>query len=127
MSTPKLNEYLAEINRVLKAKDGAQLRELLPIEPPLPPQWTTMINELRTAYPTDLEKRLEKKFESVLPEYDFFSEGQNATGAWGAFHAFLVQYFTFLRDVDPEKLIETHEMIKSLLRYDPSQRPLSQD
>ena len=116
MTTPKLDVFLHEVNRTLKAKDGNKLRELLPIEPPLPSEWTSMIAELRNTFPSDREVHLAKKIENLLPEYDFFTEGTNATGAWGAFHSFLVQYFAFIRDVNPEKLIETHEMIKSLLR-----------
>lgn len=115
MSTPTLDAFLGDVDRLLKAKDGAKLRDLLPIEPPLPAHYGSMITEVRNAYPKNFEERLEKKLETALPEYDFFSEGTNAAGAWGAFHTFLVQYIAFIRDVDPQRLIETHEMIKSLL------------
>jgi nuclear mRNA export protein PCID2/THP1 len=117
MATPNLDGFLNDVNRFLKVKDGNRLRDFLPIEPPLPAEYNSMIKEIRDAYSTDLESRLEKKFETVLPEYDFFAEGTNAAGAWGSFHTFLIQYLSFIRDVNAEKLIETHEMIKSLLTY----------
>ena len=53
------------------------------------------------------------KCKSLLPDYD---EDKEEGGAWTPFVSFLVQYFTFLRDVNAEQLVETHDALKGLLK-----------
>lgn len=115
MSTPVLEQFITEISQILKSRSAEKLRDYLVIEPPLPQLYQTIVTELRTIYPVQNHEKLEKKCESMLPEYSF-ENGVAGAGAWSAFNTFLVQYFTFIRDVQPEQLIETHEKIKSLLR-----------
>ena len=116
MATPVLEQFIKEINQILRSKDAHKLRDYLVIEPPLPQLYQTVVNELRTTYPASTQDRLEKKCESMLPEYGY-ENGSAGAGAWSAFNTFLVHYLAFIRDVQPEQLIETHEKIKSLLRY----------
>ncbi|KAI4151975.1 MAG: hypothetical protein LQ340_003170, partial [Diploschistes diacapsis] len=111
MSTPTLDQFLSEIAQILRAKDGSKLQDFLAIEPPLPPIYKTLADELRRIYPQDKSKSLEEKCESFLPADD----GPQG-GSWPAFISFLVQYLSFLRDLDPSNLVSTHEKLKSLFR-----------
>ena len=111
MSTPTLDQFLPGIAQILRTRDGPKLQDFLAIEPPLPPIYHTLANELRQSFPQDQSKALEQKCEASLPQSD-----GDQPGAWPAFVSFLVQYFLFLRDVNPEQLVETHEKLKALLR-----------
>ena len=114
MSTPILHEFLSGIAKILREKNGAQLQDFLAVEPELPKIYHDLASELRSNYPSDKSKALEDKCESLLPAED---SSTSTPGSWPAFISFLVQYFSFLRDVDPKQLVETHEKLKALLRY----------
>ena len=111
MSTPTLDQFLNEISQILAAKDGPKLQDFLVLEPPLPPLYTSIVSELHKVFPIDKQTILEAKLKKSLPEDN---EGDRG-GSWTAFLSFLLQYFGFLRDVDVEQLVETHDMLKSLL------------
>jgi hypothetical protein len=115
MATPVLEQFITEINKILKERNAEKLKDYLVIEPPLPDLYNTVVNEVRRSYPAAAQERLEKKCESMLPEYSY-DAGVSGAGSWGAFNTFMMHYLVFLRDVNPEELIETHEKIKSLLR-----------
>ena len=115
MTTPTTTQFLHEIAQILLAKDGAKLQAYLLLEPPLPPLYHVLVTELQQTYPPGTEDRLEAQCKAALPEYD--EEKDEVGGAWTAFIAFLVQYFAFLRDVDAEQLVETHDLLKGLLKY----------
>ena len=112
MSTPTTDQFLGEIAQILRAKNGTKLQDYLVIEPPLPQIYSAVVNELRQVYPEGSQDKLEKKCSNMLPEDDEGATG----GSWPAFLSFLVQYFGFIRDVNPEQLVETHDMLKSLLK-----------
>ena len=112
-----LDKFLGELKSILESKDGEKLCQYLTIEPPYTDHYNVIIAELRQFYPSGAHERLEKKIESCIPEYE---DGSNTGGSWPAFTNFLVQYFAFIRDIDPSALVETHEMIRSLLTYLPS-------
>ena len=112
MSTPTIDKFLGEIAGILQKRDGSQLRDYLVLEPPLPPLYGQMVIELKQAYPVFKQAPLEKKVNDFIPEYE---EGDNG-GSNASFIAFIVKYFTFLRDVDVDQLVETHDMLKSLLK-----------
>ncbi len=113
MAAPTIDQFLTEIASILRSKDGSKLQDYLILEPPLPPQYTVLVNELRQVYSGGSEGRLELKCKSLLPDYDEEMEGGVA---WTPFVSLLVQYFTFLRDVNVEQLVETHDMLKGLLK-----------
>ena len=113
MSTPTIDQFLEEIAHILQAKDGLKLQQYLVIEPPLPPIYSALVNELRRFYPEVSQDQLEKRCSNMLPEDEEGAVG----GSWPAFISFLVQYFAFIRDVNPDQLVETHDMLKSLLKY----------
>ncbi len=112
MSTPTIDQFLSEIARILREHDGSQLQSYMVLEPPLPSLYNKIVIELKQVYPVFNQAPLEKKVDSFIPEYEEGDDG----GSNASFIAFLVKYFTFLRDVDINQLIETHDMLKSLLK-----------
>lgn len=113
MSPPRIDEFLGDLVKVLLAKDGIRLQQALILEPPLPPFYNAVVSELRQVYPASSQANLEKKIGSFIPERD----EDNAGGSRAAFNAFVVRYFSFLRDVNVDNLLETHDLLKALLRY----------
>ena len=111
--TPVFNEFLASITGLVQSRDGATLQDYLQLEPPLKPVYEQMIGELRQAYPEgDPRKDTEllSKCEKLIPRS---KDGPT----WSSFPPFMRLYFTFLRDVNVENLLETYEMLKTLLKY----------
>jgi len=111
MSTPTVDQFLSELNQILQASNGQKLKEYLILEPPLPPIYEAVVRELRHFYPANARVRLEQKCQAAIPEY----ENEQAGGSWPAFITFIVQYFSFIRDVNVQDLVKTHDEIKSLL------------
>lgn len=111
MSPPTLDQFLGEIAGIIKEKNGTQLQEYLIYEPPLPPLYNKIVSEIKQFYPTNSQKALENKCISFIPEYDEGDDGGSRT----SFVMFMVKYFTFLRDVNVDNLIETHDLLKALL------------
>lgn len=112
MSSPTVDKFLLEIARILREKDGSQLQDFMLLEPPLPPLYNLIISELRQSFPANSQDALNSKCKSYLPEHEEGDEG----GSWLSFISFTVKYFAFLRDVDVDNLVETHDMLKALLR-----------
>ena len=112
MSTPTLDKFLGEIARILRKKDGTQLQDYMVLEPPLPPLYLQFVGELKSTYPVFNLAPLDQKCRDFIPEYEDGDEG----GSWNSFITFFVRYLTFLRDVDVNQLVETHEMLRSLLK-----------
>ena len=112
MSPPTLDQFLGEIAGIIKEKNGTQLQEYLIYEPPLPPLYNKIVSEIKQFYPLSSQKALENKCISFIPEYDEGDEGGSRT----SFVMFMVKYFAFLRDLNIENLIETHDLLKALLK-----------
>ena len=112
MSPPTLDQFLTEIAGIIKEKNGIQLQEYLIYEPPLPPLYNKIVMEVKQFYPPNSQKALENKCISFIPEYDEGEDGGSRT----SFVIFLVKYFAFLRDVNTDNLIETHDLLKALLK-----------
>lgn len=113
MSPPTLDQFLGEITGIIKEKNGTQLQEYLIYEPPLPPLYNKIVSEIKQFYPPNSQKALENKCISFIPEYEEGDDG----GSRMSFVMFMVRYFSFLRDVNIDNLIETHDMLKALLKY----------
>ena len=121
MSPPTLDQFLTEIAGIIKEKNGLRLQEYLIYEPPLPPLYNKIVSEIKQFYPSNSQKALENKCISFIPEYDEDEDGGSRT----SFVMFMVRYFAFLRDVNIENLIETHDLLKALLKcVIPSSPPL---
>lgn len=112
MSPPTIDKFLGEIIKILLAKDGAQLQDYLLIEPPLPALYNQIVAELKQVYPANSQTALENKVKSFIPERD----EDDANGSRLPFISFMVKYFSFLRDVNVDNLVETHDMLKALLK-----------
>ena len=117
MATATLDKFLQEIRRIVKANDGSELRAYLIIEPPLPPLYSRIVTELRQTYPIFNQGALESKITSFIPEYDDSEDGGGGGGSRSSFIAFMLKYFIFIRDVNVDSLLETHDMLKSLLKW----------
>ena len=113
MSTPTVVQFLTELSQILANKDGDKLDKYLLFEPPFPPIYNQVINELRQVYPEGSEESLERLCQQILPE----EQDGHVGGSWTAFLAFLVQYFVFVRDVNKDQLLETHDMLRDLLKF----------
>ena len=112
MPTQTIDQFLGGIFRILQERNGAKLQDYLILEPPLPTLYLTLVSELRQSFPAGCEDNLETKCNKLLPQ----DEEGDIGGSWTAFVSFLVQYFVFLRDVNPDQLVETHDMLKGLLK-----------
>lgn len=113
MATPTIDQFLSEISRILQAKDGAKLQDYLVIEPPYSNLYNVMIAEMRTIYPKGKkEDSLETKCNSALPS----ARNGEDDAPWSAFTKFMVQYFTFLRDVDIQNLLDTYNILSELVQ-----------
>ncbi|KZF25181.1 hypothetical protein L228DRAFT_243975 [Xylona heveae TC161] len=112
MATPTVEKFLLEVSRVLRERNGPQLQDILVIEPPLPPLYNLMVNELRNAFPSGQDDALEDKCTRALPEYVEMEDGSS----WTAFIKFMRQYFCFLRDVNVENLVETFQLLRNLVK-----------
>ncbi|KAL8795631.1 MAG: hypothetical protein Q9195_001869 [Heterodermia aff. obscurata] len=111
MTTPTIDKFLAEIARILREKNATQLRDYILLEPPFPPLYNQIVSELKKTYPVFNQAPLEAKCKDFIPEYE---EGEDG-GSWTSFITFVVKYFAFLRDVNVDQLVETHDMLKALL------------
>ena len=113
MVCPTIDQFLSEIASLLKDKNGEKLRDYLLIEPPLPRLYNVIISELKQYFPRSIDPGiLEKKCRDFIPEYE---EGEDGSSLL-SFITFVVKYFVFLRDVNVDQLVETHDMLKTLLK-----------
>ncbi|KAE8154903.1 hypothetical protein BDV25DRAFT_147183 [Aspergillus avenaceus] len=110
MATPVLDRFLSGIDNLVKSRDGAKLQDFLQIEPPLSDVYQQMVAELRQRYPegSPAEADLLRRCEALVPR-------TKGSSSWTAFPTFMKQYFTFLRDVNVENLLETYDRLKGLL------------
>ncbi|KAL4908603.1 hypothetical protein BDW74DRAFT_102096 [Aspergillus multicolor] len=105
-----LDRFITSISEIIRARDGAKLQDYLQIEPPLPDLYTKMVDELRQKYPNGSPKEAEllRRCEGLVPK-------AKGGSAWTAFPTFMKLYFSFLRDVNVENLLETYDLLKVLL------------
>lgn len=107
--TPVLDRFLSSVADLIQQRDGSRLQDFLQLEPPLPDVYQQMDNELRQQYPSSKDAELQRRCESLIPR----SKGSSP---WIAFPTFMKLYFSFLRDVNVENLLETYNMLKALLK-----------
>lgn len=112
MASPTVDDLLKVVAGLLREKNGIKLQDVMLLEPPLPPLYNTIVSELRRSFPASSQDALEAKCTHLLPEYEEGDEG----GSWISFITFTAKYFAFLRDVDVNDLVGTHDMLKSLLK-----------
>ena len=106
-----LDQFLGAVVQTLRTKNGERLKDILLIEPPLPQAYAALADELRRTFPRGPPDRLENRIGKLLAQED-----GDLGGSWSAFVSFLVSYFGFVRDVNPDQLLETYELLKNLLK-----------
>lgn len=116
MFTPTLDEFLKGIRNLLRSRNGAELQSYMLVEPPFPEIYYKLAFELRRADPEKSDELLEQKYNELFPEDqdDGGGEAQNTT--WPSFMAFLAEYLRYLRDVNAENLLETHEQLSGVVK-----------
>lgn len=104
-----LDQFLSGIADLVKSRDSAKLQDFLQIEPPLPDIYRQMMGELRQSYPHENDAELQRRCEGLVPR-------TKGGSSWSAFPVFMKLYFSFLRDVNVENLLDTYSMLKGLLK-----------
>lgn len=109
--TPILDQFLGSLAEIVQSRDGAKLQDFLQIEPPLSEIYQRMIEELRQQYPPgpQSDTTLQQRCESLVPK-------TKGGSSWSAFPTFMKLYFSFLRDVNVENLLETYNLLRALLK-----------
>ncbi|KAE8382341.1 hypothetical protein BDV26DRAFT_278132 [Aspergillus bertholletiae] len=106
---PVLDRFLSGISDIIRNRDGSKLQDFLQIEPPLSDIYRQMVEELRRQYPNgSKEADLLRRCEGLVPRT------KNGS-SWTAFPTFMKLYFTFLRDVNVDNLLETYNLLKGLV------------
>lgn len=111
--TPVLNRFLSDVTELVQSRNGPRLQDFLQIEPPLPDIYGQMVEELRRYYPSGQQGDAEllRRCEALVPR----TKGGGGS-SWTAFASFMKLYFTFLREVNVENLLETYNLLKGLLK-----------
>ncbi len=132
-NTPTLDTFLSGLASLLRANDAEQLRSYLLVEPPLPPVYAALVQEVQQAFPAAADNSsdaLEKKCSDLLNSarrgggpLSGSREGTPADGAatgggaaWPAFKLLVKDYLIYLRDVNLDNLLKTHEQLSGVVK-----------
>lgn len=126
MATSTTTQFLSSINEILRTRNARQLQDYLLVEPPLPEIYSKLRSELRAQYPSETDEgdaMLSQMCNDLLPEGEEQVWAPDEAGAaWPAFVLFMKEYLQYLRDVNVENLLETHDLLSSLVKYGRSLR-----
>ena len=117
MATPTVDTFLTAINNFLRSRDAIQLRGYILVEPPLPEIYATLTSEIRQHFPTGSGDALERKCNASLPEDHNRRPDDELGTSWSSFVTFIKLYFEYLRDVNVENLLETHQLLSALTKW----------
>ena len=109
-ATPVLDRFIFDVTEVVKARDAKKLLDYLHIEPPFPDVYRDLIEELRRHYPSSSQRGetgLLGRCENVLSRHN---------NKWTAFPTFLKLYLSFIRDLNPDNLLETYNALRVLVK-----------
>jgi hypothetical protein len=108
MASPLFGQFASLLNSAIENQDGDALLRLLPIEPPLPPDYDRLLHEVYAVFETDdsFKKSIQQAI-TVIANDD--------KDAWHTFADFLATYFEFIREVNIEDLLDTYEKLSNLL------------
>lgn len=109
--TPILDQFIGSVSELIQERDGSKLQDFLQIEPPLSDIYQRMIEELRQRYPPgpQSDTELQQRCEILVPR-------TKGSSSWSAFPTFMRLYFSFLRDVNVENLLDTYNLLRALLK-----------
>lgn len=108
------------VNDAIRVRDDNQLRSIVLLEPPFPPDHEELIQSLRSKYPAgdSSNARLEQLIRRVVTETAESEDDQGRpVQGWGAMVVFLLQWMTFLRDMDVGNLLHTYQQLNELQKY----------
>ncbi|KAI9674198.1 MAG: hypothetical protein M1817_002016 [Caeruleum heppii] len=116
MATPTVDKFLSSLSDLLRTRNALELRSYLLVEPPLPPIYSSLTSELRQAFPKggNSVNALDRKCTQLLPEDRDRNPDDEAGTSWPAFVTFAREYLEYLRDVNVENLLDTHQLLSSL-------------
>jgi hypothetical protein len=110
----------AALNSSIQSWDADQIKDIVIIEPVYPADHQELIHSLQSNYPetdSNTEQRLEQLIKRVVSET---AESEDADGrpvqSWGSMVAFLLGWMAFLRDVDPNNLLQVYQRLNELLQ-----------
>jgi hypothetical protein len=108
------------LNGAIQSWNANQLKDIVIIEPDYPPDHQELIQSLRNNYPesdSNTDQRLEQLIKRVVSET---AEAQDADGrpvqSWASMVTFLIGWMAFLRDVDPNNLLQVYQRLSELLQ-----------
>ncbi|KAF1916237.1 hypothetical protein BDU57DRAFT_224195 [Ampelomyces quisqualis] len=108
------------LNSGIQIWNANQLKDIVIIEPDYPSDHQELIQSLRNNYPesdSNTEQRLEQLIKRVVSET---AESQDADGrpvqSWASMVTFLIGWMAFLRDVDPNNLLQVYQRLSELLQ-----------
>ncbi len=107
-----LDEFLAEILGFIKTRNASNLQLWLRVEPPLPNHYYRLKREVKAKFNDN--EALEKHVIQHLPETDTTNPAEG--DVWPGFHALILEFLIFWRDVDFQDLLETHGQLSSLVK-----------
>ncbi|KAH8727881.1 vitamin-D-receptor interacting mediator subunit 4-domain-containing protein [Phaeosphaeriaceae sp. PMI808] len=114
------NRLCTALNNAIHAWEANQLRDIVIIEPEYPPDHQELIKSLQTSFPendSSSEQRLEQLIKRVVSET---AESEDNEGrpvqSWGSMVTFLIGWMAFLRDVDPNNLLQVYQRLNELLQ-----------
>jgi nuclear mRNA export protein PCID2/THP1 len=110
----------AALNSSIQTWNANQISDIVIIEPVYPADHQELIHSLQNNYPeadSNTEQRLEQLIKRVISET---AESEDADGrpvqSWGSMVTFLIGWMAFLRDVDPNNLLQVYQRLNELLQ-----------
>jgi nuclear mRNA export protein PCID2/THP1 len=108
--TPVLDSFLRSTAELVNNRNAVKLQDFLQIEPPLPEIYLQMVVELKSHYSRSASSNTEllERCDALVP--------RTRGAPWPAFSFFMSLYFSFLRDVNVDNLLETYNLLKGLVK-----------
>ena len=107
MATPVLDSWIKLARKSVMNKDGALLRQIIQLEPPLSDQYKKMKWEIEANYARGRDADLSKRCDEIV---------EDLGSAWTHLPALIKQYFIFLRDFSEHNFKMTYNMLEGLLK-----------
>ncbi|KAG6024073.1 hypothetical protein E4U41_001864 [Claviceps citrina] len=105
-------QFLTQIRHYVRTQQGDMLRSWLRVEPGSDQKYHDMAAELRAQFagPEGIDAAVER----YLPVEEDVPDGQATV--WPSFQSLMKDYLTLWRDMNPEDLPGTHELLTTLVK-----------
>ncbi|KAI9804187.1 MAG: hypothetical protein M1825_001589 [Sarcosagium campestre] len=117
MATPTIDQFLNAISGFTRFRNSSQIQKYILVEPPLPEIYANLTAELHRSFPKGNSYALEQKCNALLPEDLDRAPGDELGTSWPAFVSFMKEYLDYLRDVNVNNLVETHQLLSNLVNH----------